>query len=204
MTTPKYKDFIFTDYEITRDGRITNLLTNKLISSVKKATFRTDPEHRIGVEMQYVMGYTFFDGFDQKLHTFEYLNGDNTDFRVDNMKLVSKSNLSNFMIDENTKVPIYKNYNFEEYRITREGLITRLHKNGKIHNSPFQEKPSLFCSSTKVRPRICINELLKSTFHCDPAFIKQQNPRKGTPVVKRDSDYTILDEYHSTFADSIL
>lgn len=192
MTTPKYKDILLDKYTITEDGILTKISNNKKLSKQKKPSLWVNDLKRQSIDFYNIIGYTFFKEYDQKIHTFEYLNGDDTDFSLKNMKLVLKQIETN----NDSKKPVHEKYNFQEYGITKEGLVTRYYKNGKIHELPFQKRPSLYCSTLGKRFRVDIDKLLESTFSIHKQSQPVQN-KKGASIVKRDTDYNILEEYSS-------
>jgi hypothetical protein len=86
MTTPKYKDIVFSDYKIDKNGVIT-----KNDGTALKTQKRISLQHSTGrktVLMHKLMGYTFFNEYVENKSWFKFINGNDMDFRVENMKLI--------------------------------------------------------------------------------------------------------------------
>lgn len=66
MTTPKYKDLVFDDYTLTKDGVLTQISTGKTPKMSKRVALYHNTGRK-AINTEHMMGYTFFDNYNQKL-----------------------------------------------------------------------------------------------------------------------------------------
>jgi len=164
MTTPKFENLEFADYIVTTECVVTKKSNGKVVGGKKNVSLY-HPDVQIKSKQKCIgrhilMGYTFFKDYSSKEHKFIFLDGNENNLSVDNMKMVEKNYKPGKKDDEIH--PRYKDIVFTDYTITEEGVIMKI--SGK---KPFENQRRVSLEYKKKRPTILKYKLMGFTFFKD-------------------------------------